>query len=335
MTFSIPGELMEALPKDSLSIDWSGGIHEALSSLQMAAGDFLESALRESFGSLAEILLILVLAGMAETVFSSAAEKNSFPFAEFTAAAAMILVSVGEMDQLMGLGEQTVVKLEQFSKVLLPAMAAATATMGYAGAAAVRQVSTVWVCDVLLTLLRGFVMPLIWLHLAAAAAGAMLSDKHLQQLGQWIKKGVLWLLGGLLTLFSVYLGIAGAVSGSVDAGALRTVKRAVAASVPLVGGLLSAAAETVMSGAGILKNTVGIFGVLAILAMTLWPFLRLGAQDLCFKLTAFLASALVSPSLSALVETLAGGFALVLAVAGSCAAVLMVSIISSLLMVTI
>lgn len=56
-----------------------------------------------------------------------------------------------------------------------------------------------------------------------------------------------------------------------------------------MGGIISDAAETVLAGAGMLKNTVGVFGMLAILAACAYPFLQLGVQYLLYKLTAFAA----------------------------------------------
>ncbi len=334
MALEIPKELLRGLPDGALKIDWKNGWQAGIDSLLAGVKEQMGGIFAESFGAIGEILLVLVLAALAEALFLSAAGREQFRYVTFAAAAAVLLLTVGEVDQLMGLGEQTVMELESFSKVLLPTLAAAMASMGLAGAGALRQVSTVMVCDLLLTFLSHLILPLIWLHLSALAAGSMLSDKRLLTLAGAIKKGIIWFLGLLLTLFSLYLAIAGAVAGSMDSAALRTAKRAVSAAVPVVGGILSAAADTIFAGAGLLKNTVGLFGVLAVFAVCLVPFLRLGIQYLCFKLTAFLASAVAPPPLAGLIDGLAGVFALVLAAAGSCAVVLLVSLISALLVVT-
>ena len=41
--------------------------------------------------------------------------------------------------------------------------------------------------------------------------------------------------------------------------------------MPVVGGILSEAAESILAGAGLLKGMVGVFGTFAILAMCLVP----------------------------------------------------------------
>ena len=87
--------------------------------------------------------------------------------------------------------------------------------------------------------------------------------------------------------------------------------------------------QTVLAGAGLLKNTVGIFGMLGILAACAYPFLQLGVQYLLYKLTAFLASAVGAPSLCKLIDGLGGAFGLVLGMTGACALLLLVSVLSS------
>ena len=78
-----------------------------------------------------------------------------------------------------------------------------------------------------------------------------------------------------------------------------------------------------------LKNTVGLMGMLAILAACAYPFLQLGVQYLLYKLTAFLAAAIGAPGLCNLIDGLGGAFGLVLGMTGACALLLLVSVLSS------
>ena len=117
--------------------------------------------------------------------------------------------------------------------------------------------------------------------------------------------------------------------GSVDGMAVKMTKSAISGAVPVVGGILADASETVLAGAGMLKNTIGVFGMLVILASCAYPFLQLGIQYLLYKLTAFLAAAVGTPGLCKLIDGLGGAFGLVLGMTGSCAILLLVSILSS------
>ena len=156
-----------------------------------------------------------------------------------------------------------------------------------------------------------------------------LPENRLGALAEALKKVVIWILTTVLLAFTVYLSVVRVVSGSADAAALKVAKAAISGVVPVVGSILSEATETVLAGAGMLKNTIGVFGTLAILAACAHPFLQLGVQYLLYKLTAFLAAAVGSTSLCRLIDGLGGAFGLVLGMTGSCALLLLISVLSS------
>ena len=98
---------------------------------------------------------------------------------------------------------------------------------------------------------------------------------------------------------------------------------AISGVVPVVGGIIAEASETVLAGASVLKGTIGVFGLLGVLALCAYPFLQLGIQYLLYQLTRFLASVIGSPELCAVIKGLGGAFGLILGMVGSCALVLL------------
>ena len=113
---------------------------------------------------------------------------------------------------------------------------------------------------------------------------------------------------------------------------------------PLATGLLAAA----IAGAAAyeLLHTAGknippfvyiltvVTAALTVLALCAYPFLQLGIQYLLYKLTGFLASVIGSPELCGLIKGLGGAFGLILGMVGSCALVLLVSVLASAAVVT-
>ena len=111
-------------------------------------------------------------------------------------------------------------------------------------------------------------------------------------------------------------------------------RAAIATSVPIVGGILSEASETVLAGASLLKGSIGVFGMLGVLAVCAYPFLQLAVQYLLYQAAAFFASAIGNRPLSDLLRALAGAFALILGMVGACALVLLISVFASVAAVT-
>ena len=64
------------------------------------------------------------------------------------------------------------------------------------------------------------------------------------------------------------------------------------------------AAQTVLAGAGLLKNTVGVFGMVTVLSLCVVPFIRLGVHYVSYKLSAALAGTVADGRLSELISAI-------------------------------
>ena len=273
----------------------------------------------------------IVLLGMVE----SFDEKGTLSrYTTITGTLWITAVFAGEAGAMIGLGEDTILRVSEFSKLLLPALAASTAAMGGATAASIRQVGTVFFTDILLTLIERLLMPMLYLYIGTAAAAAVMEGGALESIGTLIKKVITWSLSVLLILFTTYLTVSGAVAGAADAQAVRLAKSAVSAAVPVVGGILAEAAESVLAGAGLLRSMIGAFGAVSVLTMCLVPFLRLGIQYIMYQAAGFVAQAAGPRHLTKLLTSLGDAFALVLAMTGASALLLIISLVSTLTVVT-
>ena len=334
----LPEDLTDALPEaagDLMEVEGlSGpeGFSQGLAGIvgRLAGGG--KAVLRQRLRGAASILLVAVACGAVDG-FAQGTGKGA-AFLPMAGALAVTLLTAGSLEDLIGLGAETIRELNVFSKALLPTLAAATAASGAVTTATFQQVTTVFLVDLLMELIDGLLIPLVYLYIGALAAGACLPENRLGAIAEALKKTVTWILTSSLLLFTVYLSTVRVIAGAADGASVKVAKAAISGAVPVVGGIIAEAAETVLAGAGMLKNTIGVFGMLAILAACAYPFLQLGVQYLLYKLSAFLAAAVGAPELCKLIDGLGGAFGLVLGMTGSCALLLLVSVLSSVAAVT-
>lgn len=331
----VPKDLRDALPEAAEELLEEGdfstadGFLDGMGTLWETVTDKAEDILRQRLRGAASVLLVVVLCGAVEGFWLGAGGGKGLVLLPMAGALTITLLTAGDLDSLLGLGRQTIEELSLFSHALLPTLAAATAAAGYFGSATVQQVTTVFLVDLLISLVEKLLLPLVYLYIGVLTASCALPENRLGVLAGGLKKCITWLLTTALIGFTLYLSIARVVTGAVDAASIRVTKAAISGVVPVVGGIIAEAAETVLAGAGLLKNTIGIVGTLAILAACILPFLHLGVQYLLYKLTAFLAAALGAPQLCRLIDGLGGAFGLVLGMTGSCALLLLISVLSS------
>ncbi|MBE6962969.1 MAG: stage III sporulation protein AE [Ruminococcaceae bacterium] len=330
----LPGELIDSLPDAAEDLLWgqeftdAGAVTEGIGRILQGLPEQAEEILHGSLRGAVTVLLIVVLCGAADCLDRGTGGAATV-FIPMAGALSVTMATAGTLDSMIGAGAEVIRELSVFSKVLLPTLAAAMAASGSVTSAGFHQVTTVFLVDVLVSLIEKLLLPLVYLYIGVLTASACLPENRLGTIANGLKKVVVWLLATSLLLFTVYLSVIRVISGTADSTAVKMTKTAISGVVPVVGGIIAEASETVLLGAGMLKNTIGIAGMLAILATCIYPFLQLGIQYLLYKLTAFLASVAGPPRLCGLIDGLGGAFGLVLGMAGSCALLLLISVLSS------
>ena len=323
-------ELQDAAEEQGQHISLGTGLEEGLQELWAAGSGSLTGTVRQALASGVLLLAVVALCGLAGEVEAGLGRSAELSPANVTAAVAVTAVAVADVHALVGLGRQALEQMHQFSQILLPTVAAAAAASGAPGGASARQLATMLFADILLTVIDTLLLPLVYAYVAACTARAALGNEGLGRLAGLLKWAVTAVLTALLVAFVSYLTVSGVIAGTADALTLKAAKMTISGMVPVVGGILSDAAGTVLAGAGVLRNTVGVFGMLAVLGMCLLPFLQLGIHYLVYKLTSALAATVSQGPASGLIDQIGGAFGLVLGMTGAGALLLLVSLVSAI-----
>lgn len=330
---ALPAALENALP-DGLLEATAGG--DALSGgvewLWATARDALGGILRGSVRNAALLTLAALICGAAEGLADGAGETAA-RYVPYCGVLAIAALTTGDLRALIGLGAETVDELGTLSRLLLPTLSAAMAAGGLVSTASVWQVTTLMACDLLSAAVSRLLLPMVYCYIAAAAAGAVLGEGRLDLLADGLKKLVSGALKLAVVAFTGYLAVAGVLTGAADRTAVKAAKVVISGAIPVVGGVLSDAAESVLGAAGTLRGTVGVLGVLAIGAVCLTPLLRLGVQFLLYKLAAFASGLMGTKALGDFLDRLGEAFALVFAMTAACALVLLVAMLVAATMV--
>ncbi|MCD7845445.1 MAG: hypothetical protein LUG57_06280 [Oscillospiraceae bacterium] len=330
-------EVEQALPEAAQEILGETTVSDAVSGVGLfktiwqwavsAAGEQLSRAAKSACTALS-VALLCSLAG-------AVSESGKTPdFAVMAGALAIMSCCAGGMTSFLGQTEAALAELSDFSKALLPCIAAASAAAGSGAAGAARYTASALGLDVLMTLGVQAILPLIYAYAAVSAADAALPGGALGgpvKLLGWLGN---LLLTGLTTAFTLCLTLSGLIAGSADKLAGSLTKTAISAALPVVGSILSDAADTYLAGASLLRNGVGIFGLAAVLCVCVGPVLGLGLHYLLFKAAACLAEPFSQGRLSVLIGNIGTAYGMALGLLGSAAAMLFVSIVLSMEAVT-
>lgn len=228
---------------------------------------------------------------------------------------------------LIRLAANTVTELSNYGKLLLPVLTASLAASGGATKSAALYTGAVAFNTAISAVISSVFVPMVYIFLSFSIASCAIENSYLNKIKDFIKWLITWGLKTVLYCFSGFMTITGVVTGSVDASAVKAAKLTISGAVPVVGGLLSDASEAVLIGVGTLRNAAGIYGLLAIIAIWIGPFVKTGIQYLMLKLCGFLCGALSDKDALKLIEDFSNAMGLLLAMTGTVCILLLISIV--------
>ena len=242
-------------------------------------------------------------------------------------ALAIMAVCAGDMRSFLAQTKTALLELSDFSRALLPAIAAGAAAGGKAASAAAKYAASALFMDVLMNVGIKLVLPMIYAYAAACAAHAALPSGALGGPVKLISWACTTLLSGLTTVFTMTLTVTGVVTGSADKLAGSVAKSAISAALPVVGSILADAADTYLAGAAMLRGAVGVFGLAAVAAVCVGPVLGLGLHYFLYKAAACVAEPFAEGRLAALLGQIGSAYGMALGLVGTAGAMLFISIV--------
>jgi stage III sporulation protein AE len=284
--------------------------------------DAYQPALAASAGDLLRVVGIVILLSCVKSL-----PGTPDHITQVVGVLAISILFMGSSGTLIRLAADTVGELSEYAKLLFPVLTAAFAAQGGITSSAALYTGTMAFVTLLGGLATAVIVPLAYIFLCLCILSAAIEQAMVNKIKDLIKWLITWALKLTLYIFTGYMSITGVVSGSTDAAALKATKIAISGMVPVVGGIMSDTSEAVLVGARVMKNTVGIYGMYAILAVWIGPFLEIGIQYLLLKAGYGICSVFPVKKVTGLLKDFSGAMGLLLALTGTLCLMLMVGIV--------
>lgn len=298
--------------------DFSAGlwsiITEAMASFMPSFFDAAQSGAR----IIAMVLLFVVVKNMC---------GGSVKVVELATTIAIAGLLLEPSNMMIRMGAETIKELHEYSKLLMPVLTTAMAAQGGITTSSALYMGTMALDTFLSSVVNTLLVPMVYVYLCISTASCAIGEEMLKRLNGTIKSAMTWLLKTVLYVFTGFMGITGVVSGSADAAALKATKLTISGAVPVVGSILSDASEAILVGTGIMKSTIGVYGVLAILAIWIGPFVKIGAQYILMKGVCALTEMLNAKQAGELMNHFSSAMGLLLAMTSTVCLLLLISVI--------
>jgi stage III sporulation protein AE len=274
-----PGELGEKyMPSET------GSFSEGLWEIVQKGIHHLAPSIAEAASVCGKLIAMIVVLALVKVLWSGGR------MLEVVGTVSVSCLLLNSSTTLVSLASETVRQLSDYGKLIVPMMASALAGEGGITTAAALYSGTVVFDTVLSSLITFVLTPMVFVYLVLSVGGQATGEKALTSLRDFVKWLMTWILKIILYVFTGYMAVTKVISGSTDAASLKAAKISISGMVPVVGGIISDTSEAILVSAQLVKNSLGVFGLLAIAAMWIEPFIKIGIQYLLLKATGSICS---------------------------------------------
>ncbi len=326
--------LFEALPSDAQEkigeiTPSDGDPEQAAQSLLDSALDAFKEQIQSAAASGFMILAICVIASLVGGFAQDSGIGSSSKIVDTACVCGILTVCFSSAGSVLSDALQAVTNLEQFSKVLIPVFASAGAIAGKPMGSIASAGATILFSDLIITLSRHVFIPMLYAFLIAVCAGALSENSVLTRAAEFVKWFGNAFFKAFLIAFTAYLSLSGLIAGSADAAAVKTAQ-AVSGAVPVVGSIISGTSEALLSGASMLRGTIGLFGTVGAISICLVPFVRVLCHFLVFKVLAIFSGGFASGAATKAIDGVSDGYSIALGILATCCAVQFIAIVVSM-----
>lgn len=253
-------------------------------------------------GKLLGSIIILTVFSMILQTLQTAFEQNQVSKVAYAIVfMVVIILAVNSFYVAVDSAKLAIGRMTDFMLSLVPLMMTLMVTMGNVVSVSLFHPLIVFMIHIIGTLIYTVVFPLLFFSAVLSIVSSITDKYKVNHLAGLLRKIGITLLGGLLAVFLGVISIQGATSAVTDGITLRTAKYITGNFVPVVGRTISEAADTVMSASLLVKNTVGLSGVLILLFICAFPALKILSLAFIYNFSAAIMQPLGS---SPIIESL-------------------------------
>ena len=232
--------------------------------------------------------MMTIFSKLLQSIHPSFEKSTVSKVAYFIVYIVLIYIALNSFYLVFSYARETVMSRSSFMIELLPLLLGLMASFGQVISVAFFHPIIIFLIHLSGLLITYFVFPLLYLSALLLIIGQLNTHFNVNQLADLFKTISLGALGIFLSLFLGIISIQGTASAVQDGVALKTTKFVTGNFIPVVGRTFTDAADTVLSALLLLKNTIGIVGLIIILFIVLFPAIKILVISFIYKICAAL-----------------------------------------------
>ena len=267
-------------------------------------GGEVQVGIKSILGILAIIIIHSILKAISEGLENDAISKMIY-YVQYIAIVTIIMTNFSDIVNLV---KETTTNLIGFMNTLIPVLISLMLYTGSITTSSILEPIILFMINFIGNLIQDLFIPIL-LIITTISIVSKISDKvQVEKIAKFLKSSTIWFLGIILTVFVGVVSLEGTLSSSIDGITAKTAKSIVSSGVPVVGKILGDVVDSVLGCGVILKNAVGLVGVIVIIGICILPILKLSVLTISYQLVASVGGVIADEKIVKLLEQIADIF---------------------------
>lgn len=240
---------------------------------------------------IAGIIVVVIIHSILKTISENLGNESIAKIAYYIQYILIITLVMKNFSDIITGIKTSIQNLSAFTNTLIPLLSTLMITTGNIVTSRMIEPMLLFLITFISNLIVNVIIPIILVATALGIISKISDEVQVDKLSKFFKKGSVWVLTTVLGLFMTLTTLEGGVTSGLDGVTLKAGKSIVSNAIPVVGGILGDAIDTVLGYSNIIKNAVGIVGIIVVMCICIQPILNLAA----LTITYYLGAALCQP----------------------------------------
>ncbi len=276
--------------------------------------NLLGSEVASSIKAIGSILVIIVIHSILKSISESLENEGISKLIYYAQYILIITIILTNFSDIVKMVQDTTTNLVAFMNMLVPLLITLMMATGSITTSGVIEPIILFMINFIGNMIQNVILPFVMIFTAMVILSKLSDQIKIEKLAKFFKSGIVWFLGVVLTIFVGVVSLEGTMASSVDGITAKTTKAVVSSAIPVVGKILGDAVDTVLGCGVILKNAVGLVGVIILVGICILPIIKLATLTFAYKLLAGVMQPLADEKITNLLEQIGDIFKIFLAI---------------------
>ena len=274
----------------------------------------LGEEISSSLKILISILVIIVIHGILKSITDNLESTSISQIIYFVQYILIVTLIMSNFTEIIKIVKDTANNLVGFINVLIPLLLTLMIYTGNIATSSLLQPIILFVTNFVGNIISDILIPIVLIIVVFSIISKISEKVQVDKISKFLKSGVVWFLGVILTIFVSVVSIEGTLSSSVDGVTAKTAKAAVSSVIPVVGKVLGDVVDSVLGCGVVLKNAVGVVGVIVILGICVMPIIKIATLSIIYSLASAVIQPVADEKIVKLLDEMGGVFKLLLGI---------------------